>query len=73
MAALGLSNIAGGALGGFPVSGSSSRTPVAEQAGSRTQLTGVVGAVLLIVFILVLPDLTRFLPSATLAAVVIAP
>ncbi|WP_374976191.1 SulP family inorganic anion transporter [Microbacterium trichothecenolyticum] len=72
MAALGLSNIAGGALGGFPISGSSSRTPVAEQAGSRTQLTGVVGAVLLIVFILVLPDLTRFLPSATLAAVVIS-
>lgn len=72
MAALGLTNIAGGALGGFPVSGSSSRTPVAEQAGSRTQLTGVVGAVLLIVFILALPDLTRFLPSATLAAVVIS-
>ncbi|MFE5408336.1 SulP family inorganic anion transporter [Microbacterium sp. NPDC056569] len=72
MAALGIANVAGGALGGFPVSGSSSRTPVAEQAGARTQLTGVVGAVLLIVFILVLPDLTRFLPSATLAAVVIS-
>ncbi|HKP08696.1 MAG TPA: SulP family inorganic anion transporter [Microbacterium sp.] len=72
MAALGVANMAGGALGGFPVSGSSSRTPVAEQAGARTQLTGVVGAVLLIVFILVLPDLTRFLPSATLAAVVIS-
>lgn len=72
MAALGVANLAGGALGGFPVSGSSSRTPVAEQAGARTQLTGVVGAVLLIVFILVLPDLTRFLPSATLAAVVIS-
>ncbi|MBW9109473.1 STAS domain-containing protein [Microbacterium ureisolvens] len=72
MAALGLANMAGGALGGFPVSGSSSRTPVAEQAGARTQLTGVVGAVLLIVFILALPDLTRFLPSATLAAVVIS-
>jgi high affinity sulfate transporter 1 len=72
MAALGVANMAGGALGGFPVSGSSSRTPVAEQAGARTQLTGVIGAVLLIVFILVVPDLTRFLPSATLAAVVIS-
>ena len=72
MAALGVANMAGGALGGFPVPRSSSRTPVAEQAGARTQLTGVVGAVLLIVFILVLPDLTRFLPSATLAAVVIS-
>ncbi|WP_084695741.1 SulP family inorganic anion transporter [Microbacterium trichothecenolyticum] len=72
MAGLGIANVAGGALGGFPVSASSSRTPVAEQAGARTQLTGVVGAVLLIVFILALPGLTEFLPSATLAAVVMS-
>ena len=70
MAGVGIANIAGGLFGGFPVSGSSSRTPVAEQSGARTQLTGVVGAVLLIVFILVLPGLTDHLPSATLAAVV---
>ena len=70
MTGVGIANVAGGLFGGFPVSGSSSRTPVAEQAGARTQLTGVVGAVLLIVFILVLPGLTDFLPSATLAAVV---
>lgn len=70
MAGVGIANIAGGLFGGFPVSGSSSRTPVAEQSGARTQLTGVVGAVLLIVFILVLPGLTDDLPSATLAAVV---
>ena len=44
MAAIGGANIAAGLFGGFPISGSSSRTPVAEQAGSRTQLTGVVGA-----------------------------
>jgi len=72
MSGIGLSNIAGGLLGGFPVSASSSRTPVAEQAGSRTQLTGVVGALLLIAFILLAPGLTAYLPSATLAAVVIS-
>ena len=72
MAGIGLANIAGGFLGGFPVSASSSRTPVAEQAGSRTQLTGVVGAALLIAFILLAPGVTAFLPAATLAAVVIA-
>ncbi|MFC8680695.1 SulP family inorganic anion transporter [Microbacterium ureisolvens] len=72
MSGLGIANVAGGALGGFPVSGSSSRTPVAEQAGARTQLTGVVGAVLLVVFILAVPGLTEFLPSATLAAVVMS-
>jgi MFS superfamily sulfate permease-like transporter len=72
MGAVGAANIAGGLLGGFPVCGSTSRTPVAEQAGSRTQLTGVVGAVLIVVFILLAPGVTGFLPSAALAAVVIA-
>ena len=71
MAAIGASNIAGGLLGGFPISASSSRTPVAEKAGSRTQLTGVVGAVLIVVFMLLAPGLTDYLPSATIAAVVI--
>ncbi|NYE18430.1 SulP family inorganic anion transporter [Microbacterium immunditiarum] len=72
MAGVGLANIASGLLGGFPVSGSSSRTPVAEQAGARSQLTGLIGAVLIVVFILALPGLTEFLPSATLAAVVVS-
>ena len=70
MTAIGASNIASGLLGGFPVSASSSRTPVAENAGARTQLTGVVGAVLLVVFILLAPGLTGYLPSASIAAVV---
>ncbi|TDN91125.1 SulP family inorganic anion transporter [Microbacterium sp. BK668] len=72
MSGIGIANIAGGALGGFPVSASSSRTPVAEQAGSKTQLTGVVGAALILAFILLAPGLTEFLPSATLAAVVMS-
>ncbi len=71
MRAIGLSNIASGAFGGFPVSASSSRTPVAEQAGGRTQLVGVVGAAALVGFILFAPDLTGYLPSAVVAAVVI--
>ncbi|WP_062466879.1 SulP family inorganic anion transporter [Demequina maris] len=72
LSGIGIANIAGGALGGFPVSASSSRTPVAEQAGSRTQLTGVVGAALIVVFILLVPGLTAYLPDASLAAVVVA-
>ena len=43
--ALGGANLATGFFQGFPISSSSSRTPVAEQAGAKTQLTGVVGAV----------------------------
>ena len=72
MAAIGAANVAGGLFGGFPVSASSSRTPVAEQAGAKTQLTGVVGALLIVAFMLLVPGLTAFLPEATLAAVVIA-
>jgi len=71
MRALGIANVVGGMVSGFPVSGSSSRTPVAEQAGARTQLAGVVGAVLLVVFIVLTPGLTDYLPTACLAAVVI--
>ncbi len=71
MRAIGVANIASGAFGGFPVSASSSRTPVAEQAGGRTQLLGVVAAAALVGFILFAPDLTSYLPSSVLAAVVI--
>ena len=44
MVGLGAANLAAGFFQGFPISSSSSRTPVAEAAGARTQLTGVVGA-----------------------------
>ena len=71
MAAVGMASMAGGLLGGFPVSASSSRTPVAEQAGAKSQLVGVIGALLIIAFILLAPGLTRYLPDSTLAAVVI--
>ena len=37
--------VLGALFQGFPISSSSSRTPVAEAAGSQTQITGVVGAV----------------------------
>lgn len=72
MAALGTANAASGLLGGFPISASTSRTPVAVESGAKSQLTGVVGAVLVLGFMLVAPGVTEFLPSATLAAIVIA-
>jgi len=71
MRGIGTANIATGLLGGFPISASSSRTPVADQAGAKSQLVGVVGAVLIVVFMLLAPGVTAYLPSATLAAVVI--
>ncbi len=70
--ALGVANIAAGLGRGFSVSGSSSRTPVAEAAGARTQLTGIVGAVCIVVLLTAAPHLLQDVPRAALAAVVIA-
>jgi MFS superfamily sulfate permease-like transporter len=72
MVGLGAANLAAGFFQGFPISSSSSRTPVAEAAGARTQLTGVVGALGVALLLLVAPGLLRHLPSSALAAVVIA-
>ena len=71
MIGLGAANLAAGFFQGFPISSSSSRTPVAEASGARTQLTGVVGAVAVATLIVFAPDLLRNLPSSALAAVVI--
>ena len=72
MVGLGAANLCAGFFQGFPVSASASRTPVAEAAGARTQLAGVVGAVAVALLLLVAPNLLRNLPTTTLAAVVIA-
>jgi high affinity sulfate transporter 1 len=72
MVGLGAANLAAGFFQGFPISSSSSRTPVAEAAGARTQLTGVVGAIGVALLLLVAPNLLQHLPSSALAAVVIA-
>jgi high affinity sulfate transporter 1 len=72
MVGLGVANLAAGLFQGFPVSSSSSRTPVAEAAGARTQLTGVVGALAVALLLVLAPDLLRHLPASALAAVVIA-
>jgi high affinity sulfate transporter 1 len=72
LVALGLVNVTSGFFQGFPVSGSASRTPVAEAAGARTQLTGVVAALVLTALLVFGAGAFRNLPQATLAAVVIA-
>ena len=72
MIGLGAANLAAGLFQGFPVSSSSSRTPVAEAAGSKTQLTGVVGAIAVALLLMLAPNLLQDLPNSALAAVVIA-
>jgi high affinity sulfate transporter 1 len=72
MIGLGAANLAAGFFQGFPISSSSSRTPVAEAAGAKTQMTGVVGALIVALVIIAAPMLFKDLPYSALAAVVIA-
>jgi high affinity sulfate transporter 1 len=72
MVGLGAANLAAGLFQGIPISSSSSRTPVAESAGSQTQVTGIVGAIAVALLLVAAPNLLQHLPSSALAAVVIA-
>ena len=69
--ALGLANAATGLFQGFPISSSASRTPVAESAGARTQLTGLVGAAVIALLLVAAPSLFADLPQAALGGIVI--
>lgn len=72
MIGIGAANIAAGLFQGFPVSTSGSRTAVAEQAGSRSQVTGVVGAAVITVVLVFATGLMQHVPQPTLGAIVIA-
>ena len=64
--------IGAGFVQGFAVSTSGSRTAVAEQSGAKSQLTGVVGAGIVVLLLLFFNSLLADLPQSALAAVVIA-
>ncbi|MER5199967.1 SulP family inorganic anion transporter [Streptomyces sp. NPDC002755] len=69
--ALGAANLGAGALHGFPVSSSASRTALASSAGARSQAYSLVaGAVVLAVLLFLSPLLART-PSAVLGALVV--
>jgi len=72
MVGLGAANLAAGLFQGFAVSGSFSRTPVAEAAGAQTQLVGIVGATGVAMLLLCAPKLLQSLPISALAGVVVA-
>ncbi|MGQ9547024.1 MAG: SulP family inorganic anion transporter [Roseiflexus sp.] len=68
---LGAANLASGFFQGFAISSSASRTPVAEAAGARTQVTGIAGACAIVGLLLLAPSLLHNVPVAVLAAIVI--
>ncbi len=71
MIGMGAANITAGFFQGFAISTSGSRTAVADQSGAKSQVTGLVGAGVVVVLLLFLPELLADLPQSALAAVVI--
>jgi len=69
--ATGLANAVGGLFGAMPAGGGTSQTAVNRLAGARTQVAGVVTALLAVTTLVVLAPLMGLMPQATLAAVVI--
>lgn len=69
--ATGAANLGSGLSGGMGVAGSLSKTAAAERAGSRTQITGVGTALIVMVAIVSLADALSNLPKAVLSAIVI--
>lgn len=70
--ALGVANIASALFQGCSVTASATRTPVAEIAGGRTQITGLTAAFCILILLVGAPDFLRYTPSCVLAAIVIS-
>jgi len=71
LAALGIANATSGALGGYSVGASGSRSITADAAGGRSQLAQWVALALLVAFMLWLAPLIGRLPRVALAAILI--
>jgi high affinity sulfate transporter 1 len=71
VAALGVSNLAAAFVQGFVVTGTNSRTAVGELAGGRTQMAGIVMAVVVAVVVAFFTWPLQFIPSVSLAAVLL--
>lgn len=69
---MGAANIAAGFSGGLGVAGSLSKTAAAEQAGSRSQVTGLAAAGLVVVVLAWFTWILADLPQAVLSAIVVA-
>jgi sulfate permease, SulP family len=71
LVAMGAMNLAAGISQGFPVGASSSRTAVNDQMGARTQISGLLAAVVIALVLLFLTAPIQYLPQATLGAVIV--
>jgi sulfate permease, SulP family len=69
LVAQGVANMVSPMFGGIPVTGAIARTATNFRSGAKTPVAGIIHAATLLVIVLVLAPLARFIPLATLAAV----
>lgn len=71
LVAMGFTNVFGPFLGGYPATGSFSRTAIKSKAGVRTPLAGIFTAVVVLLALYALTSVFFFIPSASLSAIII--
>lgn len=71
MVAIGVTNMLNPLVGGYPATGSFTRTAIKSKAGVRTPFAGVITAVLVLLAIYALPPMFFYIPKSVLAAVII--
>jgi sulfate permease, SulP family len=69
LVAQGVANIASPLIGGIPVTGAIARTATNARSGAKSPVAGIIHALTLLGVVLVLAPLAKFIPMATLAAV----
>lgn len=71
LVAVGFTNVIGPFLGAYPATGSFSRTAIKSKAGVRTPLAGIFTAIIVLLALYALTAVFFYIPSATLAAIII--
>ncbi|KAK4163215.1 hypothetical protein QBC43DRAFT_68317 [Cladorrhinum sp. PSN259] len=71
LVAIGFTNVFGPFLGGYPATGSFSRTAIKAKAGVRTPLAGIFTAVIVLLALYALTSVFFYIPNAALAAIII--
>jgi sulfate permease, SulP family len=69
--AQGVANIASALFGGLPATGALARTATNVRAGARSPVSGMLHAVFLLIFMLLLAPWMKYIPLASLAAVLV--
>lgn len=72
LVAIGMCNLASSFVGSYPVTGSFSRTAVNAQSGVRTPAAGILTGTIVLFALWLLSDAFHYIPSASLAAIIIA-